>query len=369
MNSRQVTNIRIRRFKSIKSCDLNLGDINILIGSNGSGKSNFISLFRMLHSIIGGELQRFVSKQGGPNSLMYLGTKVTESMDVEFRFGNNGYGFRLTPTSDRKMMFDDEMFYWGGCGWKSIGAGHLESKWNDGCGNHIDEYVQPILRDQKWRVYHFHDTSDTASVKQTHGINDNESLSTDARNLAAFLFMLRRDHERHYNAIVRAVRMVAPYFDDFILRPDPENERSISLEWKDVDSDIPFMATQLSDGTLRFMCLATLLLQPVKFMPETIIIDEPELGLHPYAISILSELIKKASKARQIIISTQSVELLNEFSVEDIIVVDHGKNGSSFSRLNEDELRLWLEDDYTVGDLWKMNLFGGRPHGKTDGVL
>ena len=360
MNSRQITNIHIEGFKSIKSCTLDLDMINILIGGNGSGKTNFISLFKMLQAMVDGELQAYVAKHGGPNTFMYFGSKQTEELHVSFYFGENGYQFSLTPTADDRMMFSGEWFYWYACKEKSLGSCHYESKWEEGCGNRIDQYVQPILRNQKWRVYHFHDTGDTALVKQIHGINDNIELATDARNLAAFLYRLKSAHEAHYQQIVRAVQLVAPYFEDFILRPNPLHPDSIRLEWKDVNSDIPFIAAQLSDGTLRFICLATLLLQPTEMMPETILIDEPELGLHPYAISILASLIKKAAVSKQIIISTQSVELLNEFEPENVIVVDHDKNQSIFSRPDPASLEAWLED-YTLGDLWKRNILGGRP--------
>lgn len=248
-----------------------------------------------------------------------------------------------------------------GCGYKLVQQGQFESLWKNGTATRIDNFVKPILEGQKWRVYHFHDTSDTALVKQIHGINDNYEFATDARNLAAFLFRLKNMEENSYHQIVCTIRMVAPYFDDFILRANPLQPNNIQLEWKDTNNDIPFIASQLSDGTLRFICLATLLLQPNTLMPETILIDEPELGLHPYAITLLASLIKKASVTKQIIISTQSVELLNEFQPNDIIVVNHEQNHSIFKKLDEQALKTWLEDDYTLGDLWKNNILGGRP--------
>lgn len=361
MNSRQITKININGFKSIKECSLDLGMVNILIGSNGSGKTNFISLFKMLQNMIDGELQSYISKHGGPNAFLFFGSKQTEKLSAEFYFGSNGYQFSLTPTTDDRMMFDGEWFYWDVSGRMRIGSGYFESKWQDGCRNGIDNYVKPILQNQKWRVYHFHDTSDTALVKQIHGINDNIDLATDARNLAAFLYRLKTTEENSYNQIVRTIQLVAPFFDDFILRPNPLKPDSIRLEWKDKNSEIPFVAAQLSDGTLRFMCLATLLLQPTELMPETILIDEPELGLHPYAISLLASLIKKAAVRKQIIVSTQSVELLNEFEAEDIVVVNHKDNQSVFSRLDSDQLKVWLDEDYSLGDLWKRNILGGRP--------
>lgn len=361
MNDRQITQIEIEGFKSIPRCSLELNMINILIGSNGSGKTNFISLFKMLQSMIDGELQKYISKHGGPNAFLFFGSKKTERLDVKFFFGENGYHFTLVPTTDDRMMFEDESFYWKKCGDKRIGSGHFESQWQKGSGFYIDTYVQPILSSLKWRVYHFHDTSDTAFVKQIQGINDNIDFATDARNLAPFLYRLKNTEERSYNQIVRTVRMVAPYFDDFILRPNPLKPDSIRLEWRHVNSDAPFTASQLSDGSLRFICLATLLLQPEDLMPETILIDEPELGLHPYAISLLASLIKKAAVSRQIILSTQSVELLNEFMAEDVIVVNHKGDHSVFERLDENALRLWLDEDYTLGDMWKKNIIGGRP--------
>ena len=361
MNSNQITKIEIEGFKSIKTCSLNLEMINVLIGSNGAGKTNFVSLFKMLQYMIDGQLQSYISKNGGPNAFLFFGSKQTERLTVRFFFGNNGYKFTLMPTNDNRMMFFDECFFWNMSGDKHIGSGHFESQWSAGSRTGIDSYVKPILRSQKWRVYHFHDTGDTALVKQIHGINDNMELAADARNLAAFLYRLRETENTSYNQIVRMVRLVAPFFDDFVLRANPFKPDSISLEWKDIYGDIPFAASQLSDGTLRFICLATLLLQPKPLMPETILIDEPELGLHPYAISVLASLIKKASNDNQIIISTQSVELLNEFEAKDVIVVDHRDNQSTFSRLNTEGLNVWLEDDYSIGELWKKNILGGRP--------
>lgn len=214
---------------------------------------------------------------------------------------------------------------------------------------------------KNWRVYHFHDTSDSAYVKQLQGINDNIEMADDARNLAAFLYRLRETAPAAYQRIVKTVQMAAPYFNDFVLRPNPLNPEKISLEWKADGSDVPFIAAQLSDGTLRFICLATLFLQPVELQPETILIDEPELGLHPYAIQLLASMIKKAAKERQIIVSTQSVELLNEFQAEDVLVVEHKHKSTTFKRVDEEKLAVWLEDDYTLGDLWKHNLLGGRP--------
>lgn len=135
-------------------------------------------------------------------------------------------------------------------------------------------------------------------------------------------------------------------------------EGFISLEWEEKDSDMYLDATNLSDGTLRFIALATLLLQPN--LPHTIIIDEPELGLHPAAINKLGALIKRASAKNQLIIATQSIELINNFSIDDLIIVERNNNQSTFSRLNEEDFSNWREE-YSVGELWEKNVIGGRP--------
>ena len=263
------------------------------------------------------------------------------------------------PTDDNRIIFKREFYGWGDIESK-VASAHEESQWEKGVPNGIDKYVRPILQKKMWRVYHFHDTSRTAKVKQEHNISNNQSLLFDASNLAAFLYRLKHNYEKSYNEIVETIRLIAPYFDDFMLEPKESNDELIVLRWHQKGCEDVFNASQLSDGTLRFICLTTLLLQPSELQPATIIVDEPELGLHPYAITMFAEMVKQVSSKKQIIISTQSVELLNEFDVEDVVVVNKDNDGSSkFSRLNEDELKDWL-DDYSLGDLWQKNILGGR---------
>jgi predicted ATPase len=209
-------------------------------------------------------------------------------------------------------------------------------------------------------TYHFHDTSENASLKQRHAINDNLYLRDDASNLAAYLYFLSKKYPKNFIRIVKTIQLVAPFFGEFLLRPHIDNEDYIELEWFEKGEDIPFKIDVLSDGTLRFICLATLFLQPVELQPAIIIIDEPELGLHPYALSILAGLIKSASQDRQIIVSTQSVELLNHFSASDVIVAEKHDGCTKLKRLNENDLNIWLED-YSLGELWCKNILGGRP--------
>lgn len=363
MSSGQLRSVAIKGYKSIKDCELPLGNINVLIGSNGAGKSNFISVFALLQDVLKHNLQVSVGRSG-INSLFYNGIKETDFMSFCFYFDNNSYGFDLIPTDDNRVMFQREYFGYKKEGLshftKDVARGNFESQWEIGSGTHYNDYVIPILEQNSWRVYHFHDTSRTAKVKQEHNISNNLSLMFDASNLAAFLYRLKNNYKHSYYEIVETIRLIAPYFDDFVLEPNEGNEELIVLKWHQKGCEDVFNASQLSDGTLRFICLTTLLLQPSELQPATIIVDEPELGLHPYAITIFADMVKQISVDKQVIISTQSVDLLNEFEAEDVVVVDKNADGSSnFQRLNVEELESWLED-YSLGDLWQKNVLGGR---------
>jgi len=360
----KLDRIEIKGFKSIREMDLELRPLNILIGANGAGKTNFILVFKLLNEMIEGRLQSFVAQSDGADKLLYFGRKVSNSIFIKLQFKKNGYQVILRPTTSGKLFFANEIC-WFIKDWDnqrhivSLGDGHEETQLIEEAGRNPGKVASYVLKGlRSWKVYHFHDTSNNAKVKQSGDISDNRSLRADAGNLAAFLYFLREKHFEYYDKIVKTVRLVAPFFNDFNLQPESLSPKSIKLEWLEKGSDAYFDAGGLSDGTLRFMCLATLLLQPN--LPTTILIDEPELGLHPYAITLLASLLRGAAIDTQVIISTQSVPLVNQFSPEDIIVVDREDNQSVFRRLDEQNIEDWLED-YGLGDLWEKNILGGRP--------
>jgi len=359
-NDKQLSKIVLKGYKSFAKNEIDLGRLNILIGSNGAGKSNFISFFRMIQQMLDQEekFQAYISKQGGPDAILHFGRKMTERLELRLHFGNNGYLVTLRPTLDNRLMFADESFYLNLSGLRSLGSGHFESKANQGTNTDMDGYVVEAMK--QWRIYHFHDTSESSLIKRLGSIRDNRYLRADGSNLAAFLYLLKEKYKDAYARIVSTVRLVAPFFGEFCLRPAQNNSDMIELEWFERGQDIPWKAHILSDGTLRFICLATVFLQPSEFQPETILVDEPELGLHPYAIVILAALIRTISTKKQLIISTQSSDLVNEFDPEDVVVVNRNEGASEVRRLSSKELENWLKE-YALGDLWKKNLLGGRP--------
>lgn len=367
---RPIDRITLKGFKSIRSLeDFELGPVNVLIGANGCGKSNFVSFFFLLREIAEGRLEKTINKAGGADIHLFLGPKTTQEIKADLEFRANGYTFALEPTADDRLIFGDERIkYHADPGMRttsvdrSIGQGHSESKLKahaeHGFSSQIAEHVYRAV--SSWTVYHFHDTSETAGMRRRGSIRDNERLRADGGNLAAFLYRLRKEEADTYGMICDTVRLVAPYFEDFKLRPKKAKEdRNVELEWKQKDSDYPFHASQISDGTLRFIALTTALLQPDP--PATIVIDEPELGLHPYALDVLASLILQAQQRTQLIVSTQSASLLNAFEPDQIVVIDREGGESRFRRLSEKELTTWLAEEYTLGDLWQKNVYGGGP--------
>jgi len=368
---RKIEKVTIKNFKSIKELkDFELKDINILIGPNGAGKSNFISFFKMLNKFVEKEFQIYVKEEGGAERLLYGGMKVSEFIYGKIQFQRNAYVFELRPDKENNLFFSKEEvlflknfgdWSWNVCSMLSTyesSLGEAAKRPGVSGGPSIAYYVYEALK--TWRVYHFHDTSFQAKVRQPCNINDNKFFRYDGANLAAFLYLIKERYPDNYDAIETIFKLIAPFFEEFRLEPDRLNPEMIRLEWKLKNSDAYFNASHLSDGSLRFLCLLVLFLQPDLFLPTTIFLDEPELGLHPAAIRVLSEIIKVVSKKTQIVISTQSPQLISYFEPEDIIVVDLIDNQSSFRRLSAEELKDWLED-YTLGELWEKNIIGGRP--------
>lgn len=355
---RTLCKVIIEGFKSIESAELQLADLNVVIGANGSGKSNLIGVFRLLERVLSHNLQVYVGSE--PDRLLHHGRKKTSALSLDFAFDKNSYGFKLKAAQD-SMIFEYERVDYSGY-WsygEPIAAGHKESKLEEAAKsyhNKIPQYVFPKVRNLV--VYHFHDTSDTSPAKQTCDVSDNRAFRPDAANLPSYLYWLQEKHPVQFRHIEEHIRLVAPFFDRFELAPSRLNDKKVKLEWRQKGSDAYFDAYSLSDGTIRFICLATLLLQPKP--PALILLDEPELGLHPFAIRILAEMIEAASKRVQVILATQSVTLLNNFEPKDVIVAENDGLKTSFNRLDEEKLKQWL-DEFSIGELWEKNVLGGRP--------
>lgn len=359
-----LNKLTILGFKSIRELeDFELQKLNILVGSNGAGKSNLISFFRMLQALIEGNLADYVRNSGGISDLLHNGRKATREMRFVTRFGERGYRFTLMPGAGEGFALTKEARYYahGTAKWWELGdtVNNASRLVEEATGNSPDsKYSKPVYDAiNSWKIYHFHDSGSTAPMRHAEIIEDNKALRYDASNIAPFLLRLRKQHSSCYDEILNACRLVAPFFDDFLLEPQQLGPKTkVALSWKTKGSDYPMQPYHLSDGSIRFICLATALLQPNP--PSTIIIDEPELGLHPEAIRILGELIKDAAKRTQIIVATQSPLLLDQFAIKDTIVVSRKDGQSTFARLKPSDFTEWLKD-YSVGELWTKNVIQG----------
>lgn len=358
--------LSIKGFRSIRELnDFELHSLNVIIGANGAGKSNLIAFFKMLRAFIDGNLNRYVRDNGGVIELLFNGSKVTQKMEFEAYLSSSGFRFKLVPTFDGGFAIEDEAYCHSNSDneWRELGDsadGKLRMVADVVQGRAGFSYAQQVYETiASWQVYHFHDTSAAAPMRKYEIVQDNQVLRADAANIGPFLLKLKNQYPISYQAIVKTIRLALPFFDDFILEPRMSGAKEeVNISWQQNGSDDLMQPCRFSDGSLRFICLATVLLQPEP--PATIVIDEPELGLNPYAITLLGSLISSASVRTQVLVSTQSVTLLNEFEIDDLIVVNLQEEGTVLKRLDKTDFASWLED-YTIGELWQKNILGGRP--------
>ena len=373
----KLKSISISGFKSIGDRqDLTFSDVTVCLGANGAGKSNLVSFFKMLNYMMTDGLQHFIAKNGMANSVLHFGASKTKIIEFEINFEDdiwtNKYSVSLSHGMPDAIFFSKEEVV----GHK-IGAnnpiqaylqsiGRSESALKDGCENNSAvENTCRVIRNllTKCKFFQFHDTSETSRLRSSCYIESGDFLMSDAGNLPAFLYAMQKHSPKYYDRIVSHIKSIVPQFSDFRLGPSPQNQNNIFLNWiGEKGEDYLFGPHQLSDGSLRFIALATLLLQPPTTIPKVIVLDEPELGLHPAAISALAGMISIAKKHCQIILATQSPELANQFNPEDIVIVEYDKinHSTTFRKLDIEKMSEWL-NNYSISELWHKNVLGGRP--------
>jgi len=372
----RLKEIELGGYKSIQpeGQRIEFGDVTVLLGANGSGKSNLVSFFRMLNYITSKGLRTFVEKQGSTDALLYYGAKSTDQIVFSIhleqgeaeKHSSTSYKAKLVHGMPDRLFFAEEKVTFQKAGKVKpleffIEAGNGEAGLPDD-QNPTSKVLFSALAGI--RAYHFHDTSDTAKIKANGFIDDCRYLRSDAGNLAAFLRAMKNNpsQQRYYERITRHIRRVMPQFKEFDLETLPGNDKYTRLNWYDNLSEYLFGAHQISDGSLRFMALTALLLQPPGMLPSVVVLDEPELGLHPAAIAELAGMIKTASAHCQVVVATQSTRLVDEFHASDLVVVERDEinHCSIFKRLDETELADWLSR-YSLSELWEKNVLGGRP--------
>lgn len=354
-----MNKIAIKGYKSFKEAKLELHPLNILIGANGAGKSNFLSLFEMLGAIYDRRQVEYVARQGGVGKFLHQGRKVTDAIQIKIVAGDNSYEIQLEEADGRFLVSSEKMGYKFWQGWDDRDIAGYGSEANIKIHHSLrrSKYIREYL--SQIRKFHFHDTgSKSPFASESHMVNDSYVLYEQGQNLASFLYKIQSSEPAAYARILKVIQSVAPYFNDFYFNPSEAD--TLRLQWRDKYSSMIYGPNDLSDGTIRFIALTTLFLQPA--LPQVIIIDEPELGLHPVAVQKLAGMMRSAAnRGTQIIAATQSVDLISNFEADDIVVVDQVDGETKLNRLDGASLEHWLEE-YSLGDLWKQNILkGGQP--------
>ena len=370
MRKVQIECVTIKGFKSIEHLSaFEPRPINVFIGQNGAGKSNFISFFKFLSNMISGtgNLAVYTGMHGGASAFLFDGPDTTTQLSGQISLrtpaGLNEYKFRLAHASADTFIYTEEQFRYTSQkihttqAWYDLGAGHRESALITAEATGLTQgTVKKLL--QQLSTYQFHNTTFNSPIRNNKSaVENNWFLEEDGRNLSSVLLELSLNQSAIYQKIIQIIQQVIPFFDDFVLT----NEYGKTyLRWKERGSDVTFVATQASDGMLRAMALITLLCLPPGRLPGVLFLDEPELGLHPSAVSIVCELIQGASEYCQVFVATQDADMLNEFEPDDIVVVAREGRKSVFNQLSATGLDEWI-GEYSLSDLWHQNIIGGKP--------
>ncbi len=374
-NLTRIESVHIRGFRSLADFKVSgLPGATVLIGPNGSGKSNFIRFFEMLSWMIRSRrLGEFVERHGGADDQLFGGNSRTPRINAEISLrtdrGLNDYHFALSHAYPDRFFFSEESFRFNSSGfptaasWQYLGSGHREAMIVEAAQSGGLPDVNPTTASvivnllRSCSVYQFHDTSAGSSFKTSWDVLENGQLRSHGGNLAAVLYRLEREDIRRFDLICRHIGRILPVFDRFTIE---ESYGKVLLRWKPKDSDKTIGGHLTSDGSLRFFALVTLLNLPSEMLPHVLLLDEPELGLHPAAIGLVGGMIKSLAAERQIIVATQSPLLVDAFSLDEIFVLDLRDGMTQVRRLDEDNYREWL-DEYSTGEMWQKNLLGGRP--------
>ena len=374
----KIESIKIQGFRSLADVELkDIPDTAVLIGPNGAGKSNLLLFLEMLQQMLRyRRLTEFVARRGGANDQLFMGSAMTSTLRAEIQLktaqGSYGYECTLTFAHPEHLFVNNEKFTYHRVEYTYSMAREI-SNWGLESGllpitpkEEKDSEAQVYIHDSVIDVrnllggfafHHFHNTDFNSNIKKSWDVTDNYRVNSDGSNLAAVLYRLEQEDPKRYDYICRQIRRILPNFDRFDIE---ESNGKVLLRWRALRSNKTMGAHLTSDGSLRYFCLVTLLNLPTEMLPSIILLDEPELGLHPSAISLIGGMIRSLSVQRQVIVATQSPLLVDSFGLDQIFVMDLKDGQTKVSRPNEEELRHWLEE-YSTGELWQKNVLGGRP--------
>jgi predicted ATPase len=339
--------------------EIELLPLNVIIGQNASGKSNFIDVIKLLRSLPQDKgLINLISKSGGINEWIWKGVKTNDFLEIEVQiswlFQLTTYKIRIVEALQRLGIESEQI----------IEKGHTVNR------NRTTKAEDSILsvNETNYRGASYSTVraaflnlaiysdlqitrkSEIRSPKPSDALND--FLAEDGSNLALILDNL--NYRGKKPEIMRNLQKFYPQFTDYLTTTQGG---TIQLHLREGDYN-PISAYRLSDGTLRYLCLLAILCHPEP--PPLICIEEPETGLHPDILPTIAELMKEASQRTQLIVTTHSDILVSAFSdmPEAVLVCEKDEDGTHFKRLEAEKLKAWL-DEYSLGDLWLKGEIGG----------
>ena len=392
-----ITHLHLESFKSFKSLDFELKPLNVVIGPNGSGKTNFLDFFRFLSEAMSNHLADAIYNRGGLWRLSFGGSRdpLTFRLGLLMRTEEDpedpdlridlSYTCEIRPYDNQYEIFAERF------GGSQRSRKHGDKDWDKALldkmareglpklsadATPLVSYPELALSSRRAAVDGFADVfvQDTRNIQWVSNslmgpdavgrrpsyTRSDSLLLPDGDNLSSVLHFLSNDpqHRETRERLLDVLRIAYPDFEDLSFRAPAQGQ--VILSWKDKRLKDAFDANFLSDGLLRFLSLLVVLLNPRP--PSLILIDEPEVGLHPSLIGLIGELLVDASTRTQLIVATHSPQLLNELQKEHICVVETDKEGAStITRASEKpDIDAWLKN-FTLGETWLQGNLGGKP--------
>ncbi len=360
-----ITQLQIESFKSFKKLELEMRPLNVLIGPNAGGKTNFLDFFRFLREAFTDKLSEAVARRGGIRNLLYGEDKENLKFHITCHISDLTVCLQAEiagPLTVEPRVIQEKIYI----------PEHppkvlLEKK--EGKSPRFSLFQFPPPDNRSVAIYrligettHYaqFNTEPISAIRSPQTARGRTALAENGSNLTSVLQYLanKLEYRPTWVRIKEILSIAYPNFED-IYFPAEGGDGNLVLRWKERTFEKrDFSANFLSDGTLHFLCLLAILLNPAP--PPLICIDEPELGLHPALIRIIAELLKDAATRTQLVVATHSPELVSHLEPEDILIVENIKGATEMRRLSSDELKTWLKE-YTLAELWLARDLGGNP--------
>ena len=366
----RIESVHIKGFRSLADVRLDrIPNPMVLLGTNGAGKSNVLRFFEMLKEMAHLRLGEFTLRQGGSDDQLFGGARLTQRIEATVFFrttlGRSRVMFVLQHAHPDQMTITGEQF-------RSLDP---EDSENDAVYLFFDQpvgyesaFVQESgssTADMRLRKaaglladcahYQFHDTSDCAPVKTRWDVEDNHRLLGHGGNLASVLLSLQKNEARRFDLICKQIALVVPDFNGF---QNVEHYGKTILRWRSKATGKTIGAHLTSDGSLRCFQLVTLLNLPDALLPRIVLLDEPELGLHPAAVALISQMVKSLAGRRQVIVATQSPHFVDAFGLKEVVVLELRDGRTEATKPDPSRFSRLLKD-YSTGELWWKGVLGG----------